>query len=265
MKYLLIVLIISSNLFAQNKITIKKHYKDILYLGFDILPSDDLPDTLITSYLMINKLPEESVFADLINNNHVLFEYMFMHNNVKIMSIKSLEDTTTCRLNYFNSLQNSIEFDSVMLPIANKYLQNKNLTSNYSDINEEIFSKDDILKIAVRFFYPSAILNDKIQAHICVGINGMDDFPHKRNLVLEGFILQAIFNNLDNSQYQIIEDFSNAKKIASNLELSKDDETILKRAQGIIWVLMYSSNDLWEVIIKEFKNKKHILPFKIGV
>ncbi len=261
MKYLFVVLVIFSNLFAQNKIDIKNHYKDILYLGFDVLPNKH-----IGSYLMINKLPEESVFADLINNNLLLFDYMFQHNNVrKEISIKSLEDTTTCRLNYFNSLKNSIEFDSVIIPIVNKYLQNKNLISNYSDTNEEIFSKDDILKIAVRFFYPSAIFDNKIQAHVCVGINGMDDFPHKRNLVLEGFIFQVVFNNLDNSQYQIREDFENAKNTAIKLELSNDKETILKRSQGIVWTLMYHSKGLWEAIIDSYKIKKNILPFKIKI
>jgi len=253
-------------MFAQNVENIKEQYKDILYLGFDVLPNKH-----IGTYLMINKLSKESVFADLINNNTLLFDYIFLQNKMfeqnkvveEKLSIKSLEDTTAYRLKYIERLQNSKEFDSVMFPIVNKYLQSKNFTSNYSDKEEKVFSKDDILKIAVRFFYPSAIFNNKIQAHVCVGINGMDDFPQKRNLVLEGFIFQTILNNLDNSQYQIREYFENAKEIAATLKLSNDNKTILKRSQGVVWAIMYNSKGLWEAIVDSYKNKKNILPFTI--
>lgn len=260
MKYIILFCLLTAQIFSQSSNNIQDYYNDILKINIEVIPENN---HIVTSFL-INKLDVKCPFAELVNNNSLLFDYMFQNNLVVSNETLSnlLKDTVTFRRNYIDLLKKSNDFNKTMNSIADKYLALKD-KSKHSLNNEKKYKKADVLNAAVRFFFPFAVINSQLQIHICVGINGMSDFEFKRDLVMEGFVFQAIFENLDNKTFRIREDLEAAKKLAAGLGLSGDKNTKLNRAQGVVWGAMYKSKGLWKVITNSYKNRKNILPFRI--
>ncbi|MBX6365676.1 MAG: hypothetical protein IRZ00_17550 [Gemmatimonadetes bacterium] len=120
------------------------------------------------------------------------------------------------------------------------------------------------MKVAVRFFYPDAVLPDgTIQSHICVGINGLRDFPGERDLTLEAFTYSAVFQDLLHPKFKIEEEYDHVKRQMNDLGLSADPEVRLARAQGFMWGRMMQSRRLRDVLGAEYRRLRDALPFEL--
>jgi len=117
--------------------------------------------------------------------------------------------------------------------------------------------------VAVRFFYPDEVLPDGwIQAHVCVGINGVADMQGVRDLAVEAFVY-AIFHDLLATVYDVDADYQEAKRLINAMDLSTDPETRLRRAQGMMWASMLRSGKLRQVLAAEYRRARGYLPFAI--
>lgn len=57
-------------------------------------------------------------------------------------------------------------------------------------------SEKDVLNTAVRFVYPSGIVDGQIRAHICSGINGLSDAKLPRDPFLEALVYSTILGEI---------------------------------------------------------------------
>jgi len=127
----------------------------------------------------------------------------------------------------------SYDFDMVM-DIATKFVKIK-------DINEE---GNYVLKV-------------------CVGINDLEQTQSKRYADIEAFSFLAIFNHYYDKNNplkdEIIKEFHKILPLSMGVE---KEERIL-RAQGALMVLIYQNESFKQAILKEYDDKKDILPFTI--
>jgi hypothetical protein len=76
-------------------------------------------------------------------------------------------------------------------------------------------TEHELQRLAVRFFYPDAVTEDgKLAGHICVGINGLEDFDWDRDVLVEAFVYATIFRALREEKYGLDEEFGAALEAA---------------------------------------------------
>jgi hypothetical protein len=122
-----------------------------------------------------------------------------------------------------------------------------------------------VLDVAARFFWPDSVLpNGRIQAHVCVGINGIADMQGGRDLALEAFAYAAIFHDLRAPKFDSDADFRAAARLINEMDLSTDPATRLKRAQGVMLAFMLRSDKLHGALAAEYERANQYLPFQIA-
>lgn len=125
-------------------------------------------------------------------------------------------------------------------------------------------SASRVMALAVRFFYPDAVLPDgHIQSHVCVGINGIADMQGGRDLALEAFAYAAIFHHYLRPRVDSNDDFLAASKLVNAMDLSTDPAVRLQRAQGVMWAAMLRSEKLRQALAAEYAQASAYLPFRI--
>lgn len=122
-----------------------------------------------------------------------------------------------------------------------------------------------VVDVAARFFYPDEVLPDgQIQAHICVGINGVVDMQGGRDLAVEAFAYAAIFHDLLAPQGGLDAEFQATKRLVNAMDLSSDPAARLHRAQGVMWAAMLRSERLRHVLRAEYARAQSYLPFRLA-
>lgn len=122
-----------------------------------------------------------------------------------------------------------------------------------------------VVDVAARFFYPDEVLPDgRIQAHICVGINGVVDMQGGRDLAVEAFAYAAIFHDLLAPRGGLDAEFQATKRLVNAMDLSSDPATRLHRAQGVMWAAMLRSARLRHVLLAEYARAQSYLPFRLA-
>lgn len=225
-------------------------YNEQIYLSFDT-------DTL----------PTEHPLAGLVNDKNHFLLYLVEHGSG--IGNKDLfahaQDSAELRSYFLERLRSSARFDTLFLPVVDRYLRSQGGDLvGYEPPPRKRVALEDLVKVAVRFFYPDAVLPDgTIQSHICVGINGLRDFPGMRDLILEAFAYSAIFQDLLRPKFNIEEEYDHVKRQMNELRLSADPGVRLARAQGFMWGRMMQSARLRDVLGAEYQRLRDALPFEL--
>lgn len=231
--------------------SIQRHtYGEKVYLSFDT-------DTLPTAHPL----------AGLVNDKHHFLLYLVEHGagiEVKDLSAHA-RDSVELRTYFLERLRNSARFDTLFLPIVDRYLRSRGGDLvGYEPPPRKQVALEDLMRVAVRFFYPDAVLPDgTIQSHICVGINGLRDFPGGRDPLLEAFGYSAIFQDLLRPRFNVEEEYDVVRREMNELGLSTDPEVRLARAQGFMWGRMMQSERLRDVLRAEYRRLRDVLPFEL--
>ena len=121
----------------------------------------------------------------------------------------------------------------------------------------------DVKAIAVRHVYPIRTDADgKIGTLICASALGFKDYP-ERNAPVEAFTFQAVFNEIKKDDSFILARVREYGKLARSLNLSSDQQDLLKRAQGIHWILLYQDPKFEGLLLEAYSGVAAILPFRI--
>ncbi len=101
------------------------------------------------------------------------------------------------------------KFNAHVLPLVGNYLTARGMELNgYVRQDKDVLKLDDLIRVAVRFSYPDGVAKDgRIRWHICIGINGLKDFETERNLTVEAFCYDTIFNQLNSQQRPVLDQF----------------------------------------------------------
>jgi hypothetical protein len=216
--------------------------------------------------LTVNDLPASDVLAGFVNENKMLFEYILTNGSgcVSEPAVKGAPGGPTREC--VRKLARNRAFNDAVLPLLARYLGTSGIDlAGYSVAAErEKIDLDRVTNVAARFFYPDSIdEHGAINAHVCVGINGLRDLTGPRNLVLEAFVFAAVFAEMQKEKSRMRQDFLDEMETLPGLDLSSDPKVRLTRMQGAIWAHMARSRPLRRVLLSEYDRIGSCLPFRL--
>jgi len=235
-----------------------------LFCSSQINPNDDFNDLFVInkddrgmSFVLIQELE--------IGNKYFAFkgfeEYLRMTHDA-IFNLSSGKE--------YEGVEDSIEYNQIF---KNKLNEDSlfNFQKHYtlSILNKDVefkldtFTLDEVLNIAVKYFSINNI-NEKghYLGRVCGGLNSLSETESDRNVYLESFCFNSILKNYY-GELSLYDEFVKSIKELYKINLGIDEKDRLLRAQGAMYMLMRKNQILKEVLIKEFKNYKNILPFVV--
>jgi hypothetical protein len=121
----------------------------------------------------------------------------------------------------------------------------------------------DVKAIAVRHLFPLRTSPEgKIATLICASALGFKDCP-ERNITVESFAFQTIFNDIKKEDSFILAKVKEYAELAKSLRFSTNPEDLIKRAQGMFWILFYQNAQFEKLLFEAYSKKATILPFEI--
>ena len=128
------------------------------------------------------------------------------------------------------------------------------------------YDLDVVMDIATKFVKITGINEQgNYTLKVCVGVNDLEKTQSKRYADIEAFCFVSVFNAYLNKENplkdEIIKEFHKIVPLSMGIE---KEERIL-RAQGALMVLMYQNESFKQAILKEYEDKKDILPFTINL
>jgi len=245
---------------------VKQEYKQIFQIKVGEHPEFGPYTTTETS-----KLPREHFLHDFVEANYWLIHYLHSNRTREdsredFGKLQELRDSPAALADYYHrTLVEDPGFNGSLLTLVSRHLNSRGMElAGHTDAAREMITADHLIGIAVRFFYPTQIMEDgRIKASVCAGLHGLRDFEAERDLMLEAFCYEAIFNELGSPQYGMMDEFTSILGRVRGLQLSTDKEMKLHRAQGAVWALLASNEKLRQVLSDAYESKRGILPFVV--
>lgn len=133
---------------------------------------------------------------------------------------------------------------------------------------KDTFTVDELMLIASRFFYCDYIdeADTTISSHVCVGINGLKDFDHKRDYtILEAFTVEGIMSYLQEDEPQFYLEFYNYfNKIGKEKRHEFTNfEAYLVQIRQLTFEYMMNNEDLKKKLMKYYGKNKTTINFVI--
>jgi hypothetical protein len=210
---------------------------------------------------MIDTLTPTHYLYDFVKSNRLMLDYLSKHQlDINKDSLNKLSNDSKLLSSFYSkSIFADSSFLKTIKSMINLYITSKD---NYEvDIKKDTVSIDEVMSLAVRFFYPNKLVGNGsgVSMKFCIGTLSFADYEMERNYVLEAFLFQTLFSN-----YKKLEkEYSKAVKHSINLNLSSIDEVKLHRIQGATWALL-SKNDILKELVLEY-SKNQSLPFVISL
>lgn len=138
---------------------------------------------------------------------------------------------------------------------------------NPEAVPKKSYSLDQILSVGSKFFYCDKVNPDtSIQAHICIGLNGVKEAQWGEDLTyLEAFCYEAIFDDLDRDSSALCDEFvmekrkSTLKNKAKNVSL----DNYLEMVKHELFETMQQSTELKQTLMSYYEANKDNLAFSI--
>jgi hypothetical protein len=131
---------------------------------------------------------------------------------------------------------------------------------------KDSISIDGLLNIAVKYFSISMIdEKGNYVGKVCAGLNGIQSTENIRRPFVEAFCFSSILNHYQSNEYSMYEEFVKAIKELYKVNLGINREEKLLRAQGAMYFLMHNNENLKNMLLKEYENRKEYLPFVINM
>lgn len=167
---------------------------------------------------------------------------------------------------FYRALRSDQRFNEALFTAFGRYLASQGgaLVGWDHTVGVRSVTWNELQRLAVRFFYPDTVTEDgKLAGHICVGINGLEDLDWDRDVLVEAFVYATIFRALREENYGLQEEFREALEAAQDLALSRDEETRITRAQGVVWALLARSDSIREMLRDSYELREAYMPFQI--
>ena len=159
----------------------------------------------------VTELPAEHFLHGIVKENYWLIHYLQINRAGRDYGrLLELRDNPTALAKYFHrSLLEDREFNASLLTLVSGYLRRQGgELVGHDPATKDLITDDQLTRIAVRFFFPTEITEEgRIKASICAGLTGLKDFEGERDLMLEAFCYEAIFNELGSRQYGMLDEF----------------------------------------------------------
>jgi len=204
-----------------------------------------------------NNEPQKNVL-----DNKSYIDYIFTNFRSKEIKKGGVIDKELEKENIFKDYKEQLKNDTLFVNTLQRILDNsvKNIEDRPS------YDFDTMLDIATKFIKITGINEQgNYTLKVCVGINDLERTQSKRYADVEAFSFLAILNNYyDKSnplKDEIVKEFH--KIVPLNMGIQKEERIL--RAQGALMVLMYQNESFKQALLKEYEEKKYILPFTINL
>lgn len=211
-------------------------------------------------YETIEEIDDDVCFSGIINESPLFMDYLLTNfaSHANYSEWKAIEDSAQRSQRYYTDLANDSLFVATLDGLVQKSIE--------GSVPKDTITTDELLNIAVKFFsIPNITEEGHYTAKVCVGTNGIRSTEEVRRPYLEAFCFSSIFENLSSEEYPIYDEFVNTVRDLYALNLGVSEEERLLRAQGAIFITMKNSEVLLQLLLHEYENKKHFLPFALEV
>jgi hypothetical protein len=133
--------------------------------------------------------------------------------------------------------------------------------------DKSVYDRETLFEVASSFFYFDKVNTDStVQAHVCIGINGVKDSPWKNDYtLLAAFCYEAIFNDFDQDFSVIDVAFIENKSGATeeNRTHLNNKEEFLRLVRNDLYSKMAKDQRLRKVLLSYYRKHKADLCFRI--
>jgi len=234
---------------------------------FEVIVYPMRDDTLVTVGVP-RELEGDNPLASFQRDNGFFLTYL-MGNAIDFDRAELLEAEVPIeerKRSFYEALRSDQRFSEALLTAFGRYLASQGgvlVGWEHTDVVRRV-TEDELQRLAVRFFYPDAVTEEgKLAGHICVGINGLEDFDWDRDVLVEAFVYATIFRALREGKDGLDEEFRAALEAAEALALSIDEETRITRAQGAVWAMLARSDNIRKMLRESYELRKAYVPFRI--
>jgi hypothetical protein len=203
---------------------------------------------------------------EFIKANYLTMDYLIRDVTASFLKNwdRSTENPVEVKQEFKGYLSANIESLNPIVELFGLFIKSKNHgLISFTGQSKKNFTLEQMKAIAVRNIFPQRMTETgKPAIKICVAGEGFEDYPARDNL-LEAFLFESVFNGFTEGKLgKKIEEFMNT---IPKLNLSTDNDTALKRAQGALWWLLFQDKEFEKILLDNYKNKKDYLPFEITV
>lgn len=245
-----IITFVSIGMKGQSQCDITKYYED--FISIEKVKYEE-EEYLSKRVFEANK---KSCVSELINNNTMFFDYLLTNfsSNSEDKNLLQFNDSLSLRKNYFEGLKKDSLFNSIMIELVSKTVENK--------MAKDSLNMNQMLNIAVKYFSIIRI-SDKgdYAGKVCAGINSIKSTEKNRKPFVEAFCFSSILNHYMSEEFNLYAEFINAIKELYTINLGVDDGEKLLRAQGAMFVIMKNNEKLRRMLQVEYEKQKEYLPF----
>jgi hypothetical protein len=242
---------LSFQVFSQTKCDIQNHYGDFIKI---MKKNSDDGKEYLTPYFI--KVDSQYCFAELVNNNaeFIYFLWVGFRQNYRPNDLIKIEDDIALQSAYIIQLQEDSVFNILMSELTAKVVD--------KTVPKDTITMNALLNIAVKYFYVKKISEDGYyMGKVCGGINGIKATELESKPFIEIFASSYIMKHYYGEKYNMQNELVNAIQELYNINLGIDKEERLLRAQGAVYFLMFNNQNLREMLLYEYENKKEYLPF----
>jgi len=204
-----------------------------------------------------NNEPQKNVL-----DNKSFIDYIFTNFRSKEIKKGGIIDKKREKEIIFKEYKELLKNDTLFVNTLQRISDNsaKNIKDRPS------YDFDVVMDIATKFVKIIDINADgNYVLKVCVGINDLERTQSKRYADVEAFSFLAILNHYQDKNNplkdEIIKEFH--KIVPLSMGIQKEERIL--RAQGALMVLMYQNESFKQALLKEYEDKKEILPFTIKV
>lgn len=168
-------------------------------------------------------------------------------------------DTVALKTNYLKQFST----DSALLQY---FTEMKDAIEAPTD-DKTTYTQEEMMDVASKFFYCDKVNADSsVQAHVCVGINGIKEANWSKDYtLLSAFCYEAIFVNFDREDSPIWDTFSQLKETATqqHLSLYTNPENFLEQVKLTLFESMKNDENFRSEMVAYYQLNKSNLAFSI--
>jgi hypothetical protein len=183
------------------------------------------------------------------------------------------EDALTRQVNYFfkdNFLyidylsRESTEYKEALVDSVCAFLESRGWEiPNLALKPKTRLAIEDLKITAVRHICPFRVSAEgKISTLICASALGFKDFS-ERQIEVEAFAFQSIFKDIKKDESYVLTRVRELANLAKKMKFSTNPEDLIKRAQGMFWILFYSDQEFEKLLLKDYEAMAKFLPFEV--
>jgi hypothetical protein len=216
-------------------------------------------------YVELAELPEQHPLAGLLDEGEHVVRYLLQNGSITPEQREAAAQAPDVAAAYFELLRQDEAFNAAFLEVVDRFLRREGGgIRDYSRVPVRHFSERDVLNTAVRFVYPSGIVDGQLRAYICTGINGLSDARLPRDAFLEALVYSTILGEMHREESPLQARIRSALGLAKSLDLSVDEKTAVARAQGAVWATLRESPELRASVMREHERVGGLLPLDLS-